>query len=188
MRYLPFLGLTAALGIWAQPPVSTQEIDSQRSVITIHVGKSGLLAAAAHEHWIDAPISSGSIDSGGAMPGVRFTVEAKRLLVRPEKDQAEVQANMQDKVLEVATYPEITFRSTRAERRDSVWRVTGDLKLHGVTRSLVFDVKQVNDSFTGNVRIKQTDFGIQPIRIGGGLVKVRDELEISFRVFAAAGR
>ena len=33
----------------------------QRSTITIHVGKSGLLSAAAHDHTIDAPISSGDI-------------------------------------------------------------------------------------------------------------------------------
>ena len=36
-------------------------IDVQRSTITIHVGKAGLLSAAGHDHWINAPISSGTI-------------------------------------------------------------------------------------------------------------------------------
>jgi hypothetical protein len=41
-------------------------IDTQRSTITIHVGKSGLLSAAAHDHTISAPISSGAILETGA--------------------------------------------------------------------------------------------------------------------------
>jgi hypothetical protein len=32
------------------------------------------------------------------------------------------------------------------------------------------------------VTIKQTDFGIRPIKIGGGVVKVKDKLDISFRI------
>jgi len=36
------------------------------------------------------------------------------------------------------------------------------------------------------VRIKQTEFGIQPIKIGGGVVRVKDELEISLRVYMAS--
>ena len=36
-------------------------IDVQRSTITIHVGKAGLLSAAGHDHSISAPISSGTI-------------------------------------------------------------------------------------------------------------------------------
>jgi hypothetical protein len=38
-------------------------------------------------------------------------------------------------------------------------------------------------AYVGTVRIKQTDFGIQPIKVGGGVVKVKDELEIAFRVY-----
>jgi polyisoprenoid-binding protein YceI len=63
-----------------------------------------------------------------------------------------------------------------------VWR----LDLHGVTKPVSVDVTRQNDAYVGTVRIKQTEFGIQPIKIGGGVVRVKDELEISFRVYTAS--
>jgi hypothetical protein len=115
LTLLAFLGMIIAIKGGPQDP--GQAIDTQRSSITIHVGKSGLFAAAAHEHWVDAPIASGTIDAAGVTPSVRFRVDARRLSVRPEqgvsdKDRAEVQANMQNKVLESSIYPEVVFRST----------------------------------------------------------------------------
>ena len=55
--------LTLCTAMAAAAPLMAQEkaIDTQRSTITIHVGKSGLLSAAAHDHTIGAPISSGTI-------------------------------------------------------------------------------------------------------------------------------
>jgi hypothetical protein len=64
--------------------------------------------------------------------------------------------------------------------------VSGALLLHGVTRSLTFDVARESGVYVGIAHINHTDFGIQPVKIGGGLVKVRDELEITFRVYPLA--
>jgi hypothetical protein len=61
----------------ASPQDLGESIDAQRSSITIHVGKSGLFAAAAHEQWVDALIASGMIDTADAAPSVRFTVDAR---------------------------------------------------------------------------------------------------------------
>jgi hypothetical protein len=36
--------------------------------------------------------------------------------------------------------------------------------------------------YTGSVKLKQTDFGMVPIKLFGGSVKVKDEVEISFDV------
>jgi hypothetical protein len=33
--------------------------------------------------------------------------------------------------------------------------------------------------------LKQTDFGIQPVSVAGGTIKVKDELEIEFTIFDA---
>ena len=55
-------------------PAQDTPIDVQRSTITIHVGKAGLLSAAGHDHTIDAPVSSGAIRESPA-PQVEFTVE-----------------------------------------------------------------------------------------------------------------
>jgi hypothetical protein len=184
--------LAAAIVILAGPDQPEQAIDTERSSLTVHVGKAGLLSAVAHEHWVNAPIAGGTIAADGSTPAVRFTVDARRLSVRPEKgvpdkDRAEVQSNMQSKVLESNIYPDIVFRSTEVRRTGAlVWGVSGDLTLHGVTKPVSVDVTRQNDAYVGTVRIKQTEFGIQPIKIGGGVVRVKDELEISFRVYTAS--
>ena len=67
-----------------------------------------------------------------------------------------------------------------------LYGVSGDLTLHGVTKQVSVDVTRQNDAYVGTVRIKQTEFDIQPIKIGGGVVRVKDELEISFRVYTAS--
>ena len=102
-----------------------------------------------------------------------------------DEDRAEVQSNMQARVLESNAYPDIVFRSTEVRRTGAlVWRVSGDLTLHGVTRPVSVEVTRQNDAYVGTVRLKQTDFDIQPIKIGGGVVRVKDELEVSFRVLS----
>jgi len=61
----------AALPLMAQDRAQERAIGTQRSTITIHVGESGLLSAAAHDHTINAPISSGSLRESPA-PRVDF--------------------------------------------------------------------------------------------------------------------
>ena len=97
--------LLAALTVAAPLAVAqTRLIDISRSTITIHVGKEGLFSAAGHDHWVSAPIASGEIGDTGARY-VNFAVDAHRLKVKPDtkvnqKDEAEIQETMQQKVLE----------------------------------------------------------------------------------------
>jgi hypothetical protein len=37
---------------------------------------------------------------------------------------------------------------------------------------------------TGKMSVKQTDFGIEPVSAGGGLVKVEDAVTVTFRIVA----
>ena len=60
--------------------------------------------------------------------------------------------------------------------------VTGRLTIHGQTRSITFPVARVNGRYQGEVAIKQRDFGIEPIRIAGGAVKVKDEMKVQFDI------
>jgi polyisoprenoid-binding protein YceI len=164
-------------------------IDTQRSTITIHVAKSGLLSAAAHNHTVNAPITSGTIVESGASH-IEFRVETARMTVKPDpkidaKDQATIQTHMEEMTLETKTFPEITFRSSRVQKvAEGQWKVDGDLTLHGVTKAVTLNVKQAGESWTTHTVLKQTDFGIKPISIGGGIIKVKDEVEIDFQIFA----
>jgi polyisoprenoid-binding protein YceI len=185
--------LFAALTLTAAPSIPShnnhKSIDTRRSVITIHVGKSGLFSTAGHDHWVSAPIASGEIADTGARY-VIFSVDAQRLKVKPDaqvnpKDEAQIQETMQQKVLESEKYPLIRFRSLSvAQVAGRSWKVTGELTLHGVTKSIMVSVQQAGEAYSGNARIKQTDFGIQPVRAAGGAVKTKNELDIHFEIYA----
>lgn len=163
-------------------------IDATKSVITIHVGKAGMFSGAGHEHWVDAPIARGQLREGTEAM-VEFAVDARALKVRPddesEGDRAKVQETMQRDVLESGKYPQILFHSTQvtATSRRS-WNVTGVLELHGVSKPVAAQVWRQGEVYTGSTHIRQKDFGIKPVSGGGGLVKVKDELDITFKVYA----
>src|SRR5512132_3985336 len=102
-------------------------IDTEKSVMTVRVFKAGLFSGFAHDHEISAPIEEGSFDQ--ANPAVQLKVYARKLRVvdkdASDKDRAEIQQTMLGpKVLDSATFPEISFRSVRVERvADSKWLV-----------------------------------------------------------------
>jgi polyisoprenoid-binding protein YceI len=177
-----------ALSFWMIASATDRPIDVGSSTIRIHVGKAGLFSTAGHEHWISAPIDRGSLDDSEASAHVAFIVQARKLMVEQDKDlsadkQAEVQRTMQEKVLESDKYPEISFRSSSVKKTatDS-WIVTGTLSLHGYGNRVSATVRRVQGRYVGHCRIKQTDFGIEPVTVGGGLVKVKNELDIEFAV------
>ena len=68
--------------------------------------------------------------------------------------------------------------------------VSGDLTLHGVTRpvTLPIQLEQKGDMLTaaGKMTVKQTDYGIEPTSAAGGLVKVENEVVLSFHITAKA--
>jgi hypothetical protein len=173
--------LTLCLRVYAQtnPP---------RSTITIHAHKAGLFSGFAHDHVITAPIASGTLDAKAMT--IQITVAAKQMKVADpgvsEKDRAEIQSTMLGpKVLDPDKYPEIRFQSTHVEKIGDHYRVTGKLELHGASRELSFDVAGGPDRYQGKTKFKQTDFGMEPISLGGGTIKVKDELEIEIDVYSA---
>ena len=161
-------------------------IDTQHSTITVHVGKGGVFSAAGHEHWVNAPIASGSFNDSDSLR-IEFRVETAKMELKVDsKDdgehQKEIQQTMQEKVLESSKYPQITFRSSSVDKAgDGEWTVRGNLTLHGVTKPIVVSVKREASVYSGRAVIKQTDFGIKPMSVGG-VVKVKDELGITFRI------
>ena len=161
-------------------------IDVQHSSITIHVLKAGLLSALGHDHWINAPIASGVYNDSG-VPRVEFKVEAAKMRVKSDpkidaKTEASIQKDMQEMTLESAKFPEIAFRSTSIVKAGAQWKVEGTLTLHGVSKMVKMDVKKTGDAYSGHAKIKQTEFGIKPVSVAGGTIKVKDEIEIDFEI------
>src|SRR5271168_4711437 len=155
---LKIAGLCATL-LAALPLPAQTAIDPERSTITIHVGKSGLLSAAAHDHTVNAPISSGTIQESGTQH-IEFRVETAKMTVKPDpkidaNDEATIQTHMEEMTLETKKFPEITFRSSRVQKlADGQWKVDGDLSLHGVSRAVSLTVKQAGESYTTHTVLK----------------------------------
>jgi polyisoprenoid-binding protein YceI len=112
---------------------------------------------------------------------ISFRVEAACLKVMPEEHQSEVQHSMQAEVLESSRFPQISFVSEDIQQTgDNAWHVSGRLQLHGQSRSIYLSVRKLDGRYVGATTIKQTDYGIQPIRAVGGAVRVKNELKIDF--------
>jgi polyisoprenoid-binding protein YceI len=176
------------------------QVDPARSRVTIAVGKSGAFSFLGHKHEISGPIESGSVDiDPGNLSGsrVRLAIATSSLKVsgadEPPEDRPKVQDAMEsDKVLGVARYPRITFESTAVTggqpgtpTLDVV--VAGQLTIRDVTRPVSVPVHvQLGDhslSGSGRLSVRQTEFGIKPISVGGA-VAVKDRLDITFSVAA----
>jgi polyisoprenoid-binding protein YceI len=162
----------------------------RQSAITIKVFKSGLFSGFAHDHVVVAPISRAEVDPQRL--SAEITVTTKEMKVTDpevsEKDRAEIQSTMLGpKVLEAEKFAEIHFKSTRIEQTSPQhYRVTGTLELHGAKQELTLDVIGAGDHYHGATKLKQSDFGIKPISLFGGSVKVKDQLELEFDVYASA--
>lgn len=182
---LLLMGSAAATPAYAQ----SRAIDTERSTLTVRVFKAGLFSFAAHDHEIRAPITSGSLVESEA-PAVEISADARQLKVLdpklPADKRAEVQKTMHSaEVLDSAQFPEIRFRSTAMERvGEGNWTVRGHLTLHGQTHPVVVSVTGGSGHYRGSCTFKQRTFGIQPVSIAGGTIKVKDEVKIEFEIFA----
>ena len=173
--------------MWIVSAIAQQRaIDAGKSAMTVRVYKAGLLSALGHDHEIAAPITRGTVNPTSGH--VELHLGAGALQVRDpkvsDKDRAEIQKTMLGpEVLDVQQYPEIVFRSTSAQPIDAgAWKVSGNLMLHGETRALAVDVRETGGHYVGTTRFKQTEFGIKPVKVAGGSIRVKDEVRIEFDV------
>jgi polyisoprenoid-binding protein YceI len=168
-----------------------------RGHFSIHTGTAGVFGVFAHDHLIEAQRIEGcaTIDSADlAHSSIKLIFPSAQIRVMDSKesatDRAKIQATMETDVLRVAEYPQVLFESTRVERgsaADAV-RVHGNLTIRGKTQPIVVPLTLTrieNDTFRarGEFKFKQTSFGIQPVSLAGGTIKVKDELRTEFELF-----
>jgi polyisoprenoid-binding protein YceI len=171
------------------------EIDTAHSTITIRVFKTGLFSALGHNHEISAPIDSGKVQDASQgnvqpseNPSVELRVDARKLRVldpdTSDDTRAQVQKTMLGPdVLDSDRLPEIHFQSTAVEASGANhWTVRGRLDLHGQSHPVTVDVTLQGGTYRGSAAFKQTDFGIKPVSVAGGTVKIKDEVKIDFEI------
>jgi polyisoprenoid-binding protein YceI len=182
---LALLTICSAL-LFGQAASAVKAIDVERSTMTVRVFKSGLFSFAGDDHEIQAPITAGSVDE--EKRSVEIAVDAKKLKVLDPKLSEGKRTQVQQKmlsadVLDPDRYPEIRFQSTGVQPKGNEGLVVnGNLTLHGQTRPVVVNVTGKSPHYRGKATVKQTDFGMKPVTVGGGTVKVKDEVEIEFDI------
>jgi len=187
-RPLCALALLTAVAMVSSPGISgqTQKIDVKQSSFKISVFKSGFFSAFGHNHEIQAPISGGTVDQSKL--SVALSVRSADLRVLDPEASPSTRADVQKtmlgpEVLDSGRFPQISFQSTSIEASGSShWRVRGDLTLHGQTKPLTLDVTLENGHYRGSLMLKQRDFGIAPVSVAGGTVKVKNEIKIEFDI------
>jgi len=213
-RLLPLLLLLASCGQQLAPPVpvpgadpgayrakaasgvAVYAVDPHASLVAVTVRRAGLMARLGHDHVVASHTLAGFVapDAGSADVSFRIdqmTVDEPQLLrdagidKQPSPQAVEgTRTNMLGPVLEAQRYPMVTLHAQ--QQADKQLRVA--VTLHGATRSLALpatvrvDAAQVIAS--GTARLKQTDFGITPFSVGGGLLSVQDELEVRYHIVA----
>jgi polyisoprenoid-binding protein YceI len=131
-------------------------------------------------NWDDQDISKSSIE---------VTIDATTVDTgEPKRDADLKSANFFD----VATYPTITFKSTKVEQVSAgKLKITGDLTIHGVTKQVVLEVEGPSNAIKdpyGKTRvaanatttINRLDYGIKwNNKMDNGSVIVSDQVNIS---------
>lgn len=174
-------------------------LDKSSCKFTVKAFATGMLSALGHSPTFAVRDFAGeaSFDPASATgASLVLRIRADSLEVMDDiksKDRREMESTMNDSVVESAKYPEIVFDSTNvssnklSEGRFQV-NVSGNLSLHGVTRPLTVPAQLaiLGEEFraSGEIAISQSNFGIQPVSVAGGTLKLKDELKFTFDIVA----
>jgi polyisoprenoid-binding protein YceI len=116
------------------------------------------------------------------------SVDVASISTREEKRDAHLRSA---EFFDVESFPSLTFESRQVSRKGDQLEVTGDLTIHGTTRSVVLTVSDLTAEHTdpwGNARIgasaktkvKRSDFGMKwNAALEAGGVLVGDEITIT---------
>ena len=177
-------------------------IDAAQSRFTASIDVGGLFSAFGHPHTVDIRDFNGDVQftpDSSQPASLRMTVRAGTLSEVgkdfSEKDRQGINRAIRDEALEVAKYPDIVFKSTnisvtKAGEGRYQAKISGSLTLHGATHPVSFPAQV---SMKGNVlhasggfTILHSAYNMKRLSGGGGTVKAKDPIKLSFEIAANA--
>ncbi len=161
----------------------------ENGVLWVRTGRGGAAAAAGHDLLIQVTAWQATFEVGDdhTSASIELQVDATSLRVREgiggmqalgDDDKEGIQETIDDEILKRT---DIEFRSTAVEIASDGTRidVQGELTLVGNVRPIEFELLVGGEGeLSGNVVIKQSDWGIAPYSTLFGALKVADEVEI----------
>jgi polyisoprenoid-binding protein YceI len=174
-------------------------IISEQSRLTVQAFAKGFLSAFGHSPTLAVRALAGEVefdaDSLDAS-SVRLSILAESLTVidsLSDSDRRDIERKTREEVLAVARFPEIFFQtaSVKTQRTaEGYYRVllNGELSLRGLTSPQIVEanVMMVQNCLRtrGKTTLRQSDYRIEPVSALGGAIKLKDELEIAFDIYA----
>lgn len=188
----------------------TYTLDAKKSSFVVQVFKAGAASALAHDHVIHATGMYGTVVLDAAdktLAAVDITVPTKSLVnddpvmrkrfglegELTEKDRAAILANMRHPdQLDIEVHPTITFKSTSVQAGASTaMTLNGTITIRGKSKAITMpvDVSLKGNTIDGKgtIRLKTSDFGIEPYSAFLGAVKNQDQIILHVRLVATAG-
>jgi polyisoprenoid-binding protein YceI len=176
--------------------ITRYRLDPAQSQFTVQAFAEGLFSAFGHDPVFVIRDFAGELQCESdslANASVNITIKAQSLTVNDDvkaSDRAEIERMMREQVLEVEKYPEIVFISnniTASKLSNGRFKakIIGDLTLHGVTQKNLWNFAEVTATddrlqAQGELTLKQTDYGIKPVSVAGGTMKVKNEVKLAF--------
>jgi polyisoprenoid-binding protein YceI len=174
-------------------------IDARASRFTVQAFATGILSAMGHNPKIGIRTFAGEVDfnaEASQANGFKLSMKSNSLGVLDDisdKDRREIEKMMNEQVLESSKYPDIAYEATTitvARLDGALYSATlnGTLSFHGVIRNQMVSARiAVFDEMiraSGEFSLNQSDYGIKPVSVAGGSLKVKDELKFSFEMVA----
>jgi polyisoprenoid-binding protein YceI len=168
------------------------ELGPSNARLTVHTTRAGMAARAGHDLVIEPERWSATLDIDADPATLTAQIDAASLVVREgtggvkaltDSDRTDIQKNINGKVLNTASHPQIMFESTGFDRSDPrLWQIDGRLTLVATTMpirvSVVVAPTASDAMLRASVEITQTSFGIKPFSALMGSLKVADAVEI----------
>lgn len=177
--------------------VVTYEIDAGRSKFMVEAGRGGLAWFKGHAHHLAVRDFTGEarLDINALDPAsLETTIRADSLEETSDEftpqQKAIINKELDEIVLETAKYPDIRFKSTAVKGgvKNGVFEVeiSGDIGLHGVTRSIVIPatvtVAGGELHAKGAFELDRTDFNVKATSAFHGMVRVEKKLKFTFDI------
>lgn len=174
-------------------------IDPGVSSFTARAFATGLLASLGHNPSFAIRQFAGEAKFSSDAPeqaSVRIVVQSGSLELSDQvsdKDRREIERTMRNEVLETGRFPEIVFEASNPSLSKGgeglYWaNISGKLTLHGATQpqQITAQVSVSGNQLhaSGEFAVRQSSFGIKPVSVAGGTMKIKDDVKVTFDFIA----